>query len=170
MKLEQNVTHRPSDRRTLPPGPPQRILVAEEDDETRELVVSAFLEDGWDVYGLDGEVALAECLDIIRRHSLRSPDLIAVGVQMAWHSGIDLVEGIRSSGWTTPVVLMTWSIPQDVRAHVARVGSTALVGKPFNAAELRSAARRARTSHSGPGLARAPLPAQPRPMARWNCP
>jgi CheY-like chemotaxis protein len=155
----------------ITPGPAQRILVADDDDETRDLVVTAFVEDGCDVYGLDGEVALTECLEIISRYSLRAPDLIAVGVGMAWHSGIDLVDGIRSAGWSTPVILMTWSARGDVRSRVQRAGPAVLVGKPFNATELRSAARRARKLESGPGLARATPPSsQPHPMARWSRP
>jgi DNA-binding response OmpR family regulator len=169
MSLEPKTTPLPSVRRTTKPGPAQRILVAEDDDETRDLVVTAFVEDGCDVYGLDGEAALTECLDIIRRYSLRAPDLIAVGVGMAWHSGIDLLDGIRSAGWSTPVILMTWSVPREVRYRVQKAGPAALVGKPFNATELRSAARRARKQESGPGLKRA-LPGQPQPMTRWSRP
>jgi CheY-like chemotaxis protein len=166
MQLDLNGPSRPAVRRMTTPGPSQRILVAEDDDETRDLVATAFVEDGHDVYELDGEAALAECLEIIAGYSLRAPDLIAVGVRMAWHSGIDLVEGIRSAGWMTPVVLMTWSAPRSVRSRVESAGLAALVGKPFNATELRSAARRARAKERGPGLAR--TLAQPQLMPRWS--
>lgn len=124
---------------------PQRILVAEDDEETRDLVVRAFVEDGHDVFGLEGETELAECLDAIARSALRPPDLIAMGVRMAWHSGVDLLEGIRSDGWATPVVLMTWSAPGSVRLQIERAGAAAVVAKPFNLTELRRAARHART-------------------------
>ena len=147
----------------------QRILVAEDDDETRDLVVTAFVEEGHDVYALDGEAALGETLSIIARHSLRAPDLIAVGVRMAWHSGIDLVDDIRSAGWTTPVVLMTWLGPRTLRPRLEKAGPVALVVKPFNVAELRSAARHALKLHVGPGLA-STVPGQVRPMARWSRP
>jgi CheY-like chemotaxis protein len=127
----------------------QRILVAEEDEETRELVVGAFVDEGHDVFGLEGEAELAECLGMIALNALRPPDLIAMGVRMAWHSGIDLLEGIRSEGWATPVVLMTWSAPGSVRHQVQRAGAAAVVAKPFNVTELRRAARCARTKVSG---------------------
>ena len=166
MRFDRNLQPHPSVRRTTLAGSPQRILVAEDDDETRDLVVTAFVADGHEVYGLDGEAALTECLEIIGRYSLRAPDLIAVGVRMAWHSGLDLVEGIRSAGWTTPVVLMTWSAPRGLRQRVEGAGPAALVAKPFNVTELRHAARRARTQQRGPGLARAPV-GQAQPMPRW---
>jgi len=133
------------------------------------MVVTAFVEDGYDVYGLDGEEGLTECLGIIALNSLRAPDLIAVGVGMAWHSGIDLVEGIRSAGWNTPVVLMTWAVPRNIRSRLERAGSAALVAKPFNVTELRSAARRASKQGHGPGLARASV-GLPHPMTRWSRP
>lgn len=150
-----------------PAAPSQRILVAEDDEETRELVVTAFVEDGHDVYALDGELALGESLSIITRHSLRPPDLIAVGVGMAWHSGIDLVDDIRTAGWTTPVVLMTWFVHKNMRSRLERAGPAALVAKPFNVTQLRGAARLACKQQAGPGLASA-LPRQPRPMPRWT--
>jgi DNA-binding response OmpR family regulator len=140
-------------RQGRPALPPERILVAEDDEGTRELVVRAFVEDGHDVYTLDGEVALGESLSIVTRDSLRAPDLIAVGVGMAWHSGIDLVDEIRSAGWTTPIVLMTWFVPRNLRARLEMAGSAALVAKPFNMTELRSAARHARKQHGRVGLA-----------------
>jgi CheY-like chemotaxis protein len=160
---------RESSARSAIPSTLQRVLVADNDDETRDLVVTAFVEDGHDVFGLDGEADLAESLEIIARHSLRAPDLIAVGVDMAWHSGIDLVEGIRSAGWMTPIVLMTWSVPPGLRARVERAGRATLVGKPFHVTELRGAARRARQEERGPALART-LPALSHPMARWTRP
>jgi DNA-binding response OmpR family regulator len=155
-------------RQARPAVPAQRILVAEDDEDTRELVVTAFVEDGHDVYAMDGEVALGESLSIITRHSLRAPDLIAVGVGMAWHSGIDLVDDIRRAGWTTPVVLTTWFVPRNLRARLEMAGSAALVAKPFNMTELRSAARRARKQHGGLGSA-STLPG-PQPMPRRSRP
>ena len=145
---------------------PRRVLVADDDEETRELVVTAFVEDGHDVYALDGEGALNEALSIIARHSLRVPDLIAVGVGMAWHSGIDIVDDIRSAGWTAPVVLMTWFVHRNMRSRLEHVGSAALVAKPFNVTELRGAVRHACNQHpGGPGLASA-VPRWPHPMPR----
>jgi DNA-binding response OmpR family regulator len=150
-----------------PTAPSRRILVAENDEETRELVVTAFVEDGHDVYALDGELALGESLSIIARHALRAPDLIAVGVGMAWHSGIDLVDDIRTAGWATPVLLMTWFVPRDMRSRLEKAGPAALVAKPFNVTQLRGAARLACRQQAGPGLASA-LPSQRRPMGRWS--
>jgi DNA-binding response OmpR family regulator len=145
MNLDQSVLSQAPARRATLKSRFQRVLVAEDDAETRDLVVTAFAAEGHDVFGLRGEAELVECLDIIARHSLRSPDLIAIGVSMAWHSGIDLVENVRSAGWTTPLVLMTWSMRGDLRSRVEVVGSAVVVAKPIRVAELRGAARRART-------------------------
>jgi DNA-binding response OmpR family regulator len=167
MSFDEKVLPPPQ---TAQPGTPsRRILVAEDDEETRRMVVTAFVEDGHDVYGLDGEVALGETLSIITRHRLRVPDLIAVGVRMAWHSGIDLVDDLRSAGWTTPVVLMTWFAPRNLRSRLEKAGPAALVAKPFNVTELRGAARHAFRQQAGPGLSSA-LPRPPRPMPRWGLP
>src|ERR1035438_4447896 len=79
MTLDLRIPTHTSVRRTTRVGPSPRVLVAEDDEETRDMVVTAFVEDGYDVYGLDGEEGLTECLGIIALNSLRAPDLIAVG-------------------------------------------------------------------------------------------
>jgi DNA-binding response OmpR family regulator len=39
---------------------------------------------------------------------------------------------------------MAWSVPGNARLQVEKAGAATVVAKPFNVAELRSAARRAR--------------------------
>ena len=121
----------------------KRILVAEDDDDTREFVVSGLLEDGHEVIGVGDGAQLAECLDIIARDSLRPPDLIAMDHHMPGRTGLELLEELRTSGVTTPVVVMTAFLSRDVRARVERAGRAAAIAKPYNLLELRAAALRA---------------------------
>jgi DNA-binding response OmpR family regulator len=136
MTLGPGVGSRPSLRRTGS----QRILVAEDDAQTREQVVDAFVEDDHEVFGLESGDDLAECLALVARHFLRAPDLVAVGIPMMRHSDVSALEGLREVGWTTPVVFMTWFAPLHVRRRIVRAGSAVVIAKPFDVAELRSAA------------------------------
>ena len=118
---------------------PRRVLVADEDDDARERVITAFLEDGHDVVGLRNGAELLECLDIIARDSLRTPDLIAMGAGTPRRSALQLLETLRSDGWTMPVVLLTWSGSSNVRTRVEMASPAAMITKPFDVAELRRA-------------------------------
>jgi DNA-binding response OmpR family regulator len=124
----------------------QRILVAEDDEETRELAIGAFVEDGHEVFGLKGGDELAECLALIVRYSLRVPDLVAVGIPMLRQSEVTALEDVRRTGWTTPVVFMTWFAPLHVRRRVESAGSAVVIAKPLDLTELRSAAVHARAA------------------------
>jgi DNA-binding response OmpR family regulator len=129
-------------RRSATGGCPQRIFVAEDDEPTRDAIVTALVEEGDDVIGVECGAELAECLRIISRDSLRAPDLIAMDVCMPGHSGIEILEGLRSAGWTTPVVLMTGFASDELRSRARLAGSAVVIEKPFDVRELRSAALR----------------------------
>jgi two-component system response regulator TctD len=136
--LHTYVPLRPADRQVWP----RRIFVAEDDDDAREGVVASFVEDGHDVVGLRNGAELVECLDLVARESLRAPDLIALGTGAGQRSEIDLLEGLRSRGLKTPVVLMSWTASSRMRARVDLAGAAVLLTKPFNRAELRRTASR----------------------------
>jgi DNA-binding response OmpR family regulator len=123
---------------------PLRVIVAEDEESAREAAVATFLGDGDDVVVLESAAELTDCLNVISRQGLRSPDLIVVGATTAPRAELDLVEWMRAAGWTTPVVLLSWLLPRDVQVRLARADGMAVVTKPFNAAELRRAALYAR--------------------------
>jgi DNA-binding response OmpR family regulator len=118
---------------------PRRVLVADEDDEARERVLAALIEDGHEVVGLRSGVELVEYLDFVARDSLRAPDLIATGAGLPRRSALQLLETLRGDGWTMPVVLLTWSGSSNVQSRVEMAGPAALVTKPFDVAEVRQA-------------------------------
>jgi DNA-binding response OmpR family regulator len=142
MNLTHDVTTNPpvggATRQVLP----RRIFVAEDDDDTRTLVVTAFVEDGHDVVGLRDGAELLECLDMVARDALRAPDLLAMGAGVAGRSEIELLERIRRSGWQTPTVVMSWIASSRMRARVDLAAPAALLTKPFNMAELRRTSSR----------------------------
>ena len=130
---------------------PQRVFVAEDDEDTREAIVAALAEEGHEVVGLEDGTELVECLRIVARESFRAPDLIAMDVCMPGHSGIDILEALRSQGCGTPVVLFSGVLTEDLRLRVARAGSSALLRKPFHLVELSKAVREARPLPRAPG-------------------
>jgi CheY-like chemotaxis protein len=126
-------------RRTSSEAIAPRILVAEDDEDTRNVVVTALIEEGYDVIAVEDGLQLVECLEIIARDSLRSPDLIAMDIHMPGPSGLELLDELRSAGWVTPVVIMSSTVSHEVRARVERAGAAAVIEKPFDLFALRAA-------------------------------
>jgi len=131
---------------------PQRVFVAEDDKDTREAIVTALVDEGHEVIGLEDGAQLVECLRIVARDAFRAPDLIAMDVHMPGQSGIEILEALRIEGWSMPVVLFSTFVTEELRLRAARAGSSAVLQKPFQLVDLSNAARRAterrRESHS----------------------
>ncbi|HEX8793952.1 MAG TPA: response regulator [Polyangiaceae bacterium] len=118
---------------------PRRVVVADEDDEARGRVKAALIEDGHDVVELRSGAELVEYLRLVSRDPLAAPDLVATGARMPRGSALLLLETLRSDGWTIPVVLLTWSGSSQVQTRVEMARPAALVTKPFDVAEVRTA-------------------------------
>ncbi len=106
---------------------PVCVIVADDDDDVREVVATILRCDGYDVHEAhDG----AEALELAQTHP---PDLFVSDVRMPRVDGLDLVERLRAQGSTTPVVLMT------AYKTKAPPGVYALFQKPFEVDDLRTA-------------------------------
>ncbi len=145
MEFVINDQGRGSVRATISRGRPQRIFVVEDDAATREAMVGALLDEGHEVIGVEDGAKLLECLRTIVDTGLRAPDLIAMDVRMPGRSGIAILESLRRHGWTTPIVLVTSFVSNELKFRVEVAGSADIVEKPFDPDELQSAAWRACT-------------------------
>ena len=109
-----------------------RIVVADDDDDIRELVEFKLTSLGHEVVPcVDGSAALAACAD-------STPDLIILDVTMPGMSGLDALAVIRSDPrWAAlPVVMLTARAQHgDIEAGLSR-GATDYVTKPFSPREL----------------------------------
>lgn len=125
-----------------------RILVAEDNDDLRKLVVETLQDDGCDVVDVaDGQQLLIRLTSQYRLRPEPEPiDLLLTDVCMPIVSGMDIVRSLREAGWTTPIVVITASADPQTRAIVSRLGVD-LLDKPFKLEALRS---RVRTLLSAP--------------------
>ncbi len=106
-----------------------RIVVADDDAETRELVKVALA--GCDVFEACNGIELLEVLSDIARL-----DLIVTDVNMGWFDGIQAAATARTAGLRTPIVVITGLAGAAVAARVARIPGAVLLRKPFAVAEL----------------------------------
>jgi two-component system cell cycle response regulator CpdR len=116
-----------------------KILVAEDNDDLRCLVVRALEDDGHDLVATaDGAAALSA----LRRSSGKF-DLLLTDVKMPVMDGIALALAAGRDHPEIPIMLMTGYADQRERAHGLDALVHDCIGKPFSVEQIRCAVREA---------------------------
>ena len=101
------------------------ILIAEDNDVSREMMSGILRMQGYRVYGaIDGESAIKVIQD-------RAIDLALVDVNMAPSGGFEFVKYLVAKGLKTPVVLVTANDSSDVLMQASALGVVKVIQKPF---------------------------------------
>jgi DNA-binding NtrC family response regulator len=121
------------------PTRPQRarILIADDDDDLRAMLVVALAGDDIEVQeARDGR----DLIDAIGNALLASPpqlpDAIITDVCMPGVSGLAALESIRQAGVETPVFVITGKLDATTHREAARLGVAAVFVKPFDVESL----------------------------------
>lgn len=123
------------------PHDPPRVIVAEDDDEMRRLLVEALRADGCQVEeAADGGRLLVE-LTHGARCDYEHVDLIVSDIRMPVCSGLQIVEVLRRAHCLVPIVLMTAFGDDTTREKAAALGAI-LLDKPFDVRHLRREVKR----------------------------
>jgi CheY-like chemotaxis protein len=115
-----------------------RILLAEDHGETRALLASTLRALGYEVveaasgYELLGAISEAW----LRPLPTRFPDLVITDIRMPGPSGLRVIEGLRKSYWSIPVIVITAFGDAETHAEAHRLGAHAVIDKPFDPAVL----------------------------------
>jgi DNA-binding response OmpR family regulator len=114
---------------TVPDG--DRVLVADDDADIRDLVEFKLTQAGYTVQAVGDGLSAWEAFEAVR------PELVVLDVMMPGLSGIDVLRKIRESeAADVPVLLLSAkSRDSDVDTGFA-VGATDYVVKPFSPREL----------------------------------
>jgi two-component system response regulator PilR (NtrC family) len=120
------------------------VVVADDDDELRGVVVDALRSDGYSVIeARDGEELLALVADLVG-DAATCPDVIVADVRMPKLSGLGVLEELRRTHVRLPVVMMTGFSPDSVEVVARRLGAMGVLRKPFDVDDLRTAVMNAR--------------------------
>jgi CheY-like chemotaxis protein len=114
-------------------GRPLRVIVADDDDELREVVCEL-------VSGLQVEVeAAASGSDLgVLLSSDRTADLLITDVRMPWVTGLQVAAAVRNAGLFMPIIVITAFPDEAIRSTVDGLGSAVLLAKPFSKDDLLS--------------------------------
>jgi CheY-like chemotaxis protein len=119
---------------------PVRVLVAEDDADTREALVHALRRDGYEVIEAHNGWELLQYL-ATQDADVRDGgqvDLVISDVRMPGKNGLDILAGLRWANGSTPFILITGFSDLQMRAEARRLGAAALLAKPFELDQLRS--------------------------------
>jgi DNA-binding response OmpR family regulator len=125
-----------------------KILVAEDNDDTRAVVVEILRHAGYRL------IEAADGASALRRVEEESPDLAIIDINMPEVGGFSVVPAMRRRGFEQPVLILTGYSEIDSRVKGLGLGADDYMTKPFDDRELcaRVAAllRRVKRAASGP--------------------
>ena len=137
-------------RRTRQPRPRERmgrLVLAEDDAEMRHLLASALREDQYEVVEVaDGRDLLDRLDAFIRRGD--PVDLVITDVRMPRISGLQALRFLKQAGFRAPVILITAFGDHGTHVDACLLGAEAVLDKPFELDELRTAIRKIRSRRS----------------------
>jgi len=109
---------------------PRRILVVDDEDNLRSMLVAALKYEGYEVtQASDGAAGLRAARET-------KPDLILLDVMMPELDGFAVVKRLRESGDRTPVIFLTARDSSEDRVTGLNLGGDDYLPKPFSLAEL----------------------------------
>lgn len=115
----------------------EKILIAEDKDEIREILLETLISYNFDCsVAKDGEEALQKCKE-------NYFDCILSDIQMPNLSGIDFLAKINALNYTPPVVFLTALKDSEMVKKALRLGAIDFINKPFETQEIIDVVNRA---------------------------
>ncbi len=117
-----------------------RLLVAEDNDAMRRLLVITLKKDGYELITAEDGYELIEHIKSPPAFHGRAKkfDLIISDLRMPLFSGLDGLRALREKDQTTPMIIITAFGNEETHAEARRLGARVL-DKPFDMEALRSA-------------------------------
>lgn len=107
-----------------------RILLAEDEEVLRMLVVDTLEDEGYDVdEACDGE----EAYQLLKENDY---DLVLVDYMMPVYTGLELITMIRQEGIATKIVMLSAKNQASEQQKVLDAGADHFISKPFSPIQL----------------------------------
>ena len=127
-------------------GLPQRVLVVEDDADTRQMLVAAIADEGFEpIPALDGQHALRTVLAV-------EPSAIVLDLMLPGINGEEFARAYHTQSSANAPILVVSARP-DAEAVGRKIGARAVLAKPLDIGELIAGLRL--MTRARPGIARA---------------
>jgi two-component system, OmpR family, phosphate regulon response regulator PhoB len=114
-----------------------RVLVVEDEELIRELIVLGLEEEGFEVVGIgDGQTALNLCQVQAPQAQDFPFDLIVLDLMIPQVSGLDLCRFLRYKGNHVPILIVSAKTTETDRVLGLEIGADDYISKPFSMREL----------------------------------
>jgi CheY-like chemotaxis protein len=123
------------------------VLVADDDDDMRALVVRTLESDGCTTLEASDGAELLKLLEGTLEDPLRRPDVLVTDVKMPRLSGLGVLQAIHRARVDLPVVVMTVFGDDSIHAVARQLGAVGVLRKPFDPDDLLTAVHNARLVH-----------------------
>lgn len=132
-----------------------RILLIEDEDLIRDMIVVALEEEGYEVHtAINGRAALNMLQSPDFSRDKLTPDLIIMDLMLPEVNGLDICRLLRYQGDITPILVVSAKSSETDRVLGLEVGADDYLTKPFSMRELiarcRALLRRQRYSSASP--------------------
>jgi two-component system, OmpR family, phosphate regulon response regulator PhoB len=114
-----------------------RVLVVEDEDLIREMIVLALTEEGYDVVtAADGSTALQLLKNMDNSHPENMVDLVILDLMLPQVNGLDICRLLRYQGNIVPILIVSAKGTETDRVLGLEVGADDYLTKPFSMREL----------------------------------
>lgn len=120
-----------------PPSRP-RVLLAEDDVDTRKMLKHVLLFAGYDVIEVEDGLELMSYLSSSAVDEALPPDVIVADIRMPYFSGLEMLRSVQRCSIEAPVVLISAFCDENTRSLAEQGGAAALLAKPLGAEQLLS--------------------------------
>jgi two-component system phosphate regulon response regulator PhoB len=114
-----------------------RVLVVEDEDLIREMIVLALTDEGYDVItAADGSTGLQLLKEADQDHPEKAIDLIILDLMLPQVNGLDICRLLRYQGNIVPILIISAKGTETDRVLGLEVGADDYLTKPFSMREL----------------------------------
>ncbi|MFS0862189.1 response regulator transcription factor [Fredinandcohnia sp. 179-A 10B2 NHS] len=104
----------------------ERILVVEDEEVLRMLVVDTLVDEGYKVdEACDGD----EAIELFKKHAY---DLVIVDYMMPGYTGLDLIKRLRLQHEEVKIIMLSAKNQASQQQKVLEAGADAFISKPFS--------------------------------------
>jgi DNA-binding response OmpR family regulator len=127
-------------------NPSHRILVVDDDNDTRQLSIDVLVGSGYDVEGVKDGAAGWKALQTGNNY-----DLVVTDNKMPNMTGIEMIAKLRSARMAVPVIMATGDLPLHEFARKPWLKPDAMLQRPFSNGELLETVRNVLHTDDGNG-------------------